>query len=183
MTNTRTVLVAAASRHGATAEIAERIGSELRARLSSSDWDVRVEDADAIDTIEGYGAVVLGSAIYLGRWLKSARHLLENAGKPAPLGMWLFSSGPVAADAAGSESADTNEDVAARLCVKDNIVFPGRLDIDRLGRVERAVTSAMRIAGGDFRDWTAIDSWAGAIARELGAEDHTDDKRGAVRRT
>lgn len=127
--NPHTVLVAVASRHGSTAEIAGRISRRLREELPSPSWHVYVEDSDATDTIEGYDAVVLGSAIYLGRWLKSARRLLENAEEAPALGTWLFSSGPAAADALGSESADTNEDVAARLRVKDNIVFPGSLDI------------------------------------------------------
>ena len=45
------VLVTYASRHGSTAEIAERVGQVMR--------------------------VVLGSAIYLGRWLRPARRFLR----------------------------------------------------------------------------------------------------------
>lgn len=185
MTNVKphTVLIAVASRHGSTAEIAGRIGRRLREELPTPTWHVHVEDTDVIDTIEGYDAVVLGSAVYLGRWLKSARQLLENAGLAPAMGMWLFSSGPVAADSPGSDSADTNEDVATRLRIKDNIVFAGRLDIGKLGPLERAVTAAMRIKGGDFRNWAAIDSWASGIARELSNTAHTDDQRGAGRPT
>lgn len=172
------VLVVSASRHGSTAEIAVRIAATLIERLPSPSWHVHVEDSAAIDSIDDYDAVILGSAIYLGRWLKSARKLLENAEVAPPRGMWLFSSGPVAADALGSESADTNEDVAARLRVKDNIVFPGCLDIGKLGRVERAVTAVMHIAGGDFRDWVAIDSWATGISRELSGIASEVDKEG-----
>lgn len=183
MATPHTVLVAVASRHGSTAEIADRITSELRAQMPPGEWRVQAEDSDGIDTIGGYDAVVLGSAIYFGGWLKSARQLLENAVTAPPRGLWLFSSGPVAADALGSESAATNEDVAARLRVRDNVVFPGRLDIGRLTRIERAVTTAMRIGDGDFRDWDAIDSWASGIARELSGTPGKDEQTGAVRRT
>lgn len=185
MTNqkARSVLIAVASRHGSTAEIGAAIGAALRKDLQPPGWRVEVEDCDTIDTIAGYDAVILGSAIYLGGWLKPAKRLLENAPSAPALGMWLFSSGPVAADSPASESVDTNEDVATRLHIKDNIVFAGSLDVGKLGHFERAVTTAMRIAGGDFRDWAAINSWASGIARELSDAAHADDEDGAVRRT
>ena len=165
--NARTVLVAAASRHGSTAEIAVRIGGKLREELPSQAWHVQVTDTDSLDAIEGYDAVILGSAVYLGRWLKSARQHLENAEVPPPLGMWIFNSGPVDVNSPGCEPAETNEELTARLGIRGNVVFPGRLERGRLGRFERAVTSAMRIAYGDFRDWAAIDSWASGIAHDL----------------
>lgn len=167
MDKPHTVLVVVASRHGSTAEIAARIASQLRARLPEKAWRVQVEDSESIRTIDGYDVVLLGSAIYFGRWLKSARRLLESAGEAPPLGMWLFSSGPVAADAPGSESADTNEDLASRLDIRGSIVFPGCIDTARLSRIERVVTAAMRIGGEDFRDWVSVESWADGIAREL----------------
>jgi len=173
-----TVLVAAASRHGSTAEIAARIGNELRESLPSPSWRVHIADADSIDTIEGYDAVVLGSAIYLGRWLKSARQLLEKAQEAPAFGTWLFSSGPVAADALGSELVDTNDDVADRLRVKESIVFPGRLVTGSLGRVERAVTAAMHITDGDFRDWEAVEAWANDITRTLSSPPPEDQQNG-----
>ena len=42
-----------------------------------------------------------------------------------------------------------------------------RLDPARLGFGERAVVTAMRAPHGDFRDWTALRSWAEEIASQL----------------
>jgi len=40
--------------------------------------------------------VVLGSAVYLGQWMKPARELAErSAGAIASRPVWLFSSGPI----------------------------------------------------------------------------------------
>jgi menaquinone-dependent protoporphyrinogen oxidase len=81
------VLVSAASRHGATSEIAEEIGKALR---------VDVRPAEQVSSVEDYEAVVLGSAVYAGRWLQPARELAErHAGALSERPVWLFSSGPV----------------------------------------------------------------------------------------
>lgn len=85
------ILVAVASRHGATREIAEAIGRELeRAGLEHE-----VREAGEVADLERYDAVVLGSALCYGRWREPARTLVParaaaHAGKP----VWLFSSGP-----------------------------------------------------------------------------------------
>ena len=85
------VLVAAAGRHGATAEIAETIGGEL----TKAGVDVDVVDVDDVHGLGDYDAVVLGSAVYIGHWLKSAAAFAtsrdaELRARPT----WLFSSGP-----------------------------------------------------------------------------------------
>ena len=69
-------LVVAASKHGATAGIAAAIADTLRGRgvipVSAEPDDVR--DLDDID------AVVLGSAVYAGHWLRPAMSLVERLG-------------------------------------------------------------------------------------------------------
>ncbi len=163
--SSQSVLVAAASRHGSTAEIASFIAARLRGSLPST-WHVRVEDTDAIRTIEGYDAVVLGSAVYFGRWLKSARALVSNTEVAPSSGLWLFSSGPVDGPGATGDAAAA-EKVAGRLQARDSIVFPGRIDASRLRRSERVLVKAMHIDDGDFRDWDVVTEWADMIAVEL----------------
>ena len=63
------VLVAAATKHGATGEIAQAIADTLR----DQGLDPAVLEPERVDTIDGYDAVVLGSAVYAGHWLKPAR--------------------------------------------------------------------------------------------------------------
>ena len=64
------ILLACASRHGATAEIAEEIGDVLRREVPGAVVEVR--DAAEPGDVDGFDAVVLGSAVYMGRWLPAA---------------------------------------------------------------------------------------------------------------
>ena len=159
------VLVAVASKHGATREIAERIAGELQ----GAGLDVDLRAADAVDAVAPYDAVVLGSAVYMGHWLDAARtvvheHARDLSGKP----VWLFSSGPVGAPPrpADDEAVDLREIIEAT-GAREHRLFSGRLDRDALGFGERALTRAIRAAEGDFRDWTAIGEWAREIAAAL----------------
>ena len=163
------VLVSTASRHGATEEIAQEIGKALRARLPGSEVDVI--PLDQVGTVDGYDAVVLGSAVYMGRWLEPARTLAGShaealSGRP----VWLFSSGPVGdppkPDAEPVDVAELRRLTAAG----DHRVFPGRIDRHELGFTERAVVRAVRAAEGDFRDWPAVREWAAEIAAVLSAD-------------
>jgi menaquinone-dependent protoporphyrinogen oxidase len=88
-----TVLVAAASKYAATAEIAEAIGRALRESGVAAD----VRPVEQVGDMSGYMGVVLGSAVSVRRWLEGARRFAEEhpeelAAKPT----WLFSSGPIA---------------------------------------------------------------------------------------
>jgi menaquinone-dependent protoporphyrinogen oxidase len=162
-----TVLVAVASRHGATREIADAIGRTLTA--SSAPAEVRSFD-DAGD-LAGYEAFVLGSAVYMGRWLEQARdfveaHRAELAGRPT----WLFSSGPIGdPPRPAAEDAVQIDEIAAATGARDHRLFAGRLDKSALGFGERAMVLAFRVAEGDYRDWAEIEAWAGEIAAALPA--------------
>jgi menaquinone-dependent protoporphyrinogen oxidase len=68
------VLVAYATKHGATAEIAERIGQVLR----EADLQADVLPAERVSDLTPYRAVVLGSAVYAGQWREEAATLLET---------------------------------------------------------------------------------------------------------
>ena len=164
------VLVTAASRHGATQEIAEAVATRLMespagraAGLTAVAVPVE-QDADP----GGFTAVVLGSAVYAGRWLESARtYAATHAGGLRQRPGWLFSSGPIGEP---PFPPDEPHDVAALLQLtgaRGHRVFPGRLEKARLGFGERAMVTAMRAPLGDFRNWTDIHAWADDIAAEL----------------
>lgn len=162
-----TLLIAVASKHGSTAEIADRLQRRLLRDLSADLWRVDVEDCNDITSIEGYDVVVLGSAVYLGRWLRSATHLLLAATTSPPQGLWLFSSGPIGADALSSEVLPILQHANPSLKVVEHVMFAGALDTENLKRWEKGVTSLLRIEVGDFRNWKDIDDWASRIARQL----------------
>ena len=97
------VLIAAASRNGATAEIAVAIGQTLRDRGLS----VTVAAPDRVGDVGDYDAFVIGSAVYAGQWLQPAGWRTVQRISPV-LGarpVWLFSSGPVS-DSAGARAKD-----------------------------------------------------------------------------
>lgn len=70
------VLVAAATRHDATFEIAEAIASGLTIR----GLDAEAHRIDAPIKLGGFDAAVIGSAVYMGRWLPPARRFIETNG-------------------------------------------------------------------------------------------------------
>lgn len=168
------VLVSAASKHGASAEIADAIGEALREELEGlgdEDAVVDVIPPERVSSVESYDAAVLGSAVYMGRWLEGARTLAErSAGALGERPVWLFSSGPVGDPPRPSEgdSVDVDEILEAT-GARDHRVFAGRLDKSALGFAEKAVMVAVRASEGDFRDWEEIREWSREIAATLQA--------------
>jgi menaquinone-dependent protoporphyrinogen oxidase len=161
------VLVAVASKHGATAEIAQAVGEGLtQAGLAAT-----VVDANDVADVESYDAVVLGSAVYAGRWLKAARDLAEQHGdllRTRPL--WLFSSGPVGDPLKPEEDPVDVEQIMSILDAREHRVFAGRIDKSLLGFAEKAIVKALKVPEGDWRDVGAVKAWAGEIAAALAAE-------------
>ena len=158
------VLVAYASRHGATEEIARAIGREL----SSAALSVDVRPMDEVDTVDDYSAFVLGSAIYMGAWMPDARAFLERhrpaiAKRPT----WLFSSGPIGEPAVNGSKAFTATELVAAVSARDHHLFGGRLDSSTLDLGERLVARLVRARDGDHRDWAIVAAWGIAISRAL----------------
>ncbi len=158
-----TVLVAYASKHGSTREIAEVIG----ATLAEGGHEVEVRPAREVRSLAATTAVVLGSALYAAHWQRDAvrfvrRHLAALRERP----VWLFSSGPLD-DSAARARLPVPEPVAmatAGIGARDHRTFGGRLLPGTPG-VDPHILATHPT--GDFRDWDAIRAWARAIAAEL----------------
>ncbi len=87
------LLVAYATKYGATAEIAEKIGAVLH----EEGFHVDVMEAAEVRDVVPYVAVVVGSAVYAGSWRKEAAELLtQHAGELAERPVWLSPAGPPA---------------------------------------------------------------------------------------
>jgi menaquinone-dependent protoporphyrinogen oxidase len=162
------ILVGAASRHGSTEEIASEIGKALRAALPGAEVDVI--PLDRLATLEPYDVVVLGSAVYMGRWLDLARQLVSrHAETLSARQVYLFSSGPVGEPPKPDEEPADVAELVRLSGARDHRVFPGHIDRRELGFAERAVVRAVHGAEGDFRDWPAVREWAAGIAADLRA--------------
>jgi len=163
------VLVAYATKYDATAEIAEKIGEVLRQAGLRTD----VLEVDDVDDLSSYRAVVLGSAVYIGKWRKEAvRFLKANEKTLAERPVWLFSSGPAGEGDPvelldGWRFPEEQQDIADRIQPRDIAVFHGMLDVRKLNPVEKWMIKNVKSPVGDFRDWEAITAWATAIADAL----------------
>jgi len=163
------VLVAYGTKYGATAEIAVRIGEVLAA----SGLPVEVHPAEQAGDLAAYGAVVLGSAVYIGQWRKPAvRFLKENEQALAALPVWLFSSGPTGegdplALAEGWRFPGGLKPVADRIKPRDIALFGGAVDPRLLNPIEKWMLKNVKAPSGDFRNWPAIEAWAAGIAAAL----------------
>jgi menaquinone-dependent protoporphyrinogen oxidase len=172
------VLVAYASRHGSTGEIAERIADTLR----NSGLYVDLREVASVTETRDYDAFVIGSAAYMHHWMKEATAFVRHnrtvlAQKP----VWLFSSGPIGPDPVDSKGVDLKvASIPAELPeLRDAIgpvdfrVFFGAMERGRkpIGLAER-VADMIPVARdnmpyGDFRDWSEIEAWATSIAHDL----------------
>jgi menaquinone-dependent protoporphyrinogen oxidase len=166
------VLVAYASKYGATAEIAGRIGYTLREAGLQAD----VESVDLVQSIKSYQALVLGSAVYAGQWRKEAVQFLEDFEVwMAKMPVWLFSSGPTGEGdpvqlMKGWDFPEAQRPIAERIHARDIAFFHGALDMKKLHFAERVLVRGIKAPLGDFRDWAAIEAWAAGIAEALQQE-------------
>ena len=158
------VLVAAASRHESTVEIAAQIGRVLTA----AGLEVDLRHAGAVPEVAGYDAAVVGSAVYFGRWMRAAYDLVgRNEAALRRMPLWLFSVGALVDDAPAAPAPPLVAELVARTGARGHRAFRGVLAAERLAWHERLAVSLVRARYGDFRDWTAVREWAGTIALAL----------------
>lgn len=172
------ILVAYATRHGATRGIAERIAERLRA----DGLDAEARPAAEVRDATRYEAFIVGGAAYMFHWLGDAtKFVRRNRALLAERPTWLFSSGPVGTDTVDEEGRDVlvvsipKEFAELRDAIhpREEKVFFGVSDpgAKPIGFAERFVSlmpaAKAAFPKGDFRDWPAIDAWADEIAREL----------------
>jgi menaquinone-dependent protoporphyrinogen oxidase len=153
--------VAVASRHGSTREIADEL------RLAELNADVR--DTEDVSTLDEYSGIVLGSAVYMGNWCAGAREFVErHRTKLATVPVWLFSSGPIGApDPRPHGDPGRIAEFAQATHAREHRVFAGKLNEADLGLSERLVSRMVGAQSGDFRDWSAIRTWAREIAASM----------------
>ncbi|MBC6445828.1 flavodoxin domain-containing protein [Actinokineospora xionganensis] len=172
------ILIASASLHGSTAQIADAIAEEIRAALPSAEVDVRA--VHEVGRVDGYDVVILGSAVYTGHWLAEAvRFVRANAPILFTRAVWLFSSGPVGKLRPFLEPIEAAE-MAGISAAREHRVFDGCLDRSQLRWYGRALATATHAPEGDFRDWQAIRGWARGISVWLRTHEttrHTLERR------
>ena len=161
-----TILVAYASKHGSTQEIAERIAEKLR-QLGKEAEARPVEEVSDPGSSEAF---VIGSAIYYGSWLKEATEWVHHhQAVLAQHPVWLFSVGPLGTEVQDAEQQPKEmAEFQQAIKPREQRIFFGALDPSRLSFTERMMIRAVHAPEGDFRNWQAIEAWAESIARDLG---------------
>ena len=160
------VLVAFASRHGGTREIAAAIARGLTGATAARSLSVVLSPVERRPDPAGFDAVVLGSAVYEGRWLESAvRYAHEVATLQAGDSTWLFSSGLPSVSRLSGGMDDVRR-LTVLLGARGNRDFAGRSEPRLLSAAERAVWDGAAVTG-DFRDWRAVRSWSEEIAADV----------------
>jgi menaquinone-dependent protoporphyrinogen oxidase len=170
------ILVGVASRHGATEEIARGIGDELQSALAGGPEPVVVDvlDIEKVGDLSGYDAVVIGSALYMGNWLRTARDFITaHSAALLDTQVWLFSSGPVGDEPQRSTQPAGVAKLLSLSGARQHQVFGGSLDKQRLTFGEKAIVRMVGTVEGDSRDWSEIGRWSAAIADELRLSEHT----------
>jgi menaquinone-dependent protoporphyrinogen oxidase len=163
------ILVAYATKYGSTQKIAEGIGEELRQAELRSD----IVPVDRVRELTPYKAVILGSAVYIGKWRKEAVEFLKkNAQTLAERPVWLFSSGPTGEGdpvelVKGWRLPAELQPLVDQIKPRDIAVFHGNLNIEKMNFIEKGLIKNVKAPVGDFRDWEAITAWATSIADAL----------------
>ncbi|KUL21118.1 flavodoxin domain-containing protein [Streptomyces regalis] len=164
---TTKVLVAYGTTNGSTAQIAEAVAEVLRKEGLTAES----LPAGSVARVDPYDAVVVGGAVYAGRWHKDSRRFLrrhrrELAGRP----LWLFSSGPLDPSASERDIPPVPglKRAMTRLDVNGHVTFGGCLQEGAKGWVARMIIKNGK--GGDFRDFDRIEDWARTVADDLVTE-------------
>lgn len=161
------ILMVVASRHHGTWEIGEVAADVLRGR----GHDVDQRAPEDVRSLEGYDAVVLGSAVYTAHWLPAARDLGRRCAEELRARpVWLFSSGLATQPANAANSPLEIQALRERVGARGHRSFRGRLDRAVLSFAERAIIAGGRAREGDHRDMAAVAQWADGIADALAAE-------------
>ncbi len=124
------ILIAVASRHGSTRQIADSVAREL----GTAGHTVDVQTVEDSPIVEEYDAAVIGSAVYMGKWLPEAEQFVDrHQAQLAAMPVWLFSSGPLGAvDPQPKGQPAHLEQLIGRIGARGHRIFVGKLDKDDL---------------------------------------------------
>jgi menaquinone-dependent protoporphyrinogen oxidase len=167
---TQRILVAYATKRGSTAEVAQAVGDEL----GKTGAEVDVQEISTIKSVDGYHAVVVGSAVRVGKWLPETVQFIKNhhaALSKVPVAYFVVCI---------TLSEDTPENRKTVLAYLDPVreeipdvkpveigLFAGVIDMKKLPLMLRFVVNRVKAPKGDFRDWANIRQWAKRIRPSL----------------
>jgi len=159
-------LVAYATTHGSTQEVADVIAASLREQGLAVD----IQAARNVRSLEGYSAVVLGAPLYMFRLHRDASRFLGKFRKSFTGGLpiAIFAGGPF-----GESKEEDWREIQKRLdreLAKFAWLQPvaveligGKFDPARLRFPWNLIPALKQMPPSDLRDWAAIRVWAGNL--------------------
>jgi menaquinone-dependent protoporphyrinogen oxidase len=168
---TNRILVAYATRAGSTIEVAAAIGEAL----SQRGFSVDVKPVKEKPSVDGYQAVVVGSAIRMGSWLPEAVNFIkDNQAQLSRIPTAIFTVHMLnrGEDETSRQARQAYTAVVRQvLSPVDEAFFSGKMDYSRLSFLDRTIAKAVEkqtdSRAGDFRDWEKIRSWAQELYLDL----------------
>jgi len=162
--NTKSILLAYASRFGSTQEVAETIASTL----SEAGLEVDLQPMQEVKSLDRYDAVVLGAAIYTAKWNVVAHQFVsQHQDALTQLPVAIFTLGPLSASEAAKRNSrrQLDSELAKYPWLKPVAVeiFAGKYDPSKPGLnfFERFLPAR------DYRNWDAIRAWANVLSAQL----------------
>jgi len=160
------VLIAYASRCGSTGGVAEAVGQVLCGMGASV--DVRL--VGSVNDLSPYQAVIVGSAIRMGKWLPETGGFLKT--NQDMLGRMPTAYFVVCL----TMKDDTPENRSKVLAYLEPVrketpkvqpsaigLFPGAVNFSKLSFVHKSILKAKGVSEGDHRDWAAVEAWASTV--------------------
>jgi len=157
------VLVAFGSTRGGTRGLAYMVADGLR----DQGLTVDARPANAVRKLSGYDAVVVGGALYAGRWHQAARQfVIRHRSYLLECPTYFFSSGPLDESASDGDIPPVKgvEALMRQVAARGHVTFGGRLDEGARGFLARAIAKKH---AGDWRDDAQVRRWTATIAAEL----------------
>ena len=143
------ILVTAASKHGATDEVADAIAKRFETAGFTVDR-------------------VVGSAVYILQWMPEAHDFMERfQDELRTKQVWAFSVGMSGVPKHTKQDSHRVGPLLTHVNCRELRTFPGRYKPELLSLRERSVARLAGVVEGDFRDWAAIEAWADSIAAQL----------------
>lgn len=162
------VLVTFATKYGSTEEVAHAVAVELEKHGET----VALLPMQAIQSLNQYGAIVLGIPLYMGHFPAIARQFLRTHRQ-------VLTQRPVALFVLGPIHPVEEEFAASRHQAEKQlkkypwfkpvvkVVFGGRYDPAKLGFPFNLVPALRGMPANEARDWETINEWADGLAERL----------------
>ena len=164
------ILIVYASRAGSTGEVAKAVGQTLSEMGASVD----VQSVVDVNDLSHYQAVIVGSAIRMGRWLPEAVGFVKKHRDELSLVPTAYFV------VCGTMKDDTPENRKKVLAYLDPVrkatpniepmdigLFAGVIDFSKLSFMDKSMLKIKGASEGDFRNWAAIKKWATDVAPML----------------